>query len=178
MNAALRRVHRLFEDLAQKEKDAATAKRRQEERARGRLLSPGELGRLSDELEHIQRTINPLLERAQGIKQAILAHWGHTGVEEVPGSLGNTLIATSFELQLDAEAVRANIRLGVWNAITRRVIKPALALSAGKGDAALRDALASAIRVGKLTVSVTPPSSRRPRSGKTDADDADEQDGA
>src|SRR6185369_12257878 len=106
IGAPLRKSHPWFDTLAQKAKDAAVKNRQKQGRTQGPKLSPEQVVELSDELEEIQRQINPLDVRRKKIVEELLAHWAHTGIEEIDGTLGKTLISLSFELGVNPRIIR------------------------------------------------------------------------
>jgi hypothetical protein len=163
----LRKAYPWFETLAQKPKDTAISNRRKLERANGPQLGGDELTALSDELEEIQRQLNPLENRRAQIVKDLLAHWGHTGIEEIEGRLGATLISTSFELALDPDEVKKTVGEALWQKITARVLQAPSFLREGEKMMVVRDAAEKSLRVRKLRISVTAPSSRGAKSGES-----------
>lgn len=174
IGAKLRQAHPWFEALAQKAKDAAVKRRRQTGRAKGPPLEPSRLVELADELEEIQRELNPLLTKRKVIVEQLLAHWAHSGIEEIESTLGKTLISLSFELGVAPEAIRKAVGDTVWQKVTERTIQASKLLAAAGQLGFVRDAIATAITVCKLKVSVIPPSSRRAKSGAANDEEADE----
>jgi hypothetical protein len=166
VGARLRKAHAWFENLAARTKDHAVRDRRKKERAKGPQLAPDKLVELADELEMIQRELNPLENRRREIIEQLLPHWGHTGIEEIESPLGKTLVSTSFELGVDPESLKKAIGDTAWQKVTMRTLQAPLLLAEGKTAAGVRDAIAGALAVRKLKVSVTSPSSRRPKSGE------------
>ena len=173
IGAKLRKEQPWFETLIQKAKDAAIKKRRQGERARGAELTPERIARIADELEEVQRQINPLENRRKELGLELLAHWGHTGIEEIEHPLGKTLISTSFEMAVDPATLKEAAGDTVWAKITERTVQAQKLLSLGRESTLVRDAIEKAVAVRKLKVSVTPPASRRPKSGATDEESND-----
>jgi len=170
----LREAHPWIGPLAKPAQDAAVAKRRKKERAAGPKLSEERLRELADELETIQRRINPDLARQEEIKKELLAHWGHTGISEIESSLGNTLISQSFSLGADPDVVKNAVGSRQWVGMTARILQPERLLTLAANDEALRETLKKAVVVSKLTLAVTPPSSRRAKSGQPSDEDRQE----
>src|SRR5256885_16430527 len=105
----LRDAYSWFEDSVQKIKAAAVEKRRKKERGNGPQLSGDDLVKIADELEEIQRQINPLVIKRTELVKKIVAHWGHSGIEEIEGKLGNTLISTSFKLVVEPQKLKEQV---------------------------------------------------------------------
>jgi hypothetical protein len=166
VSAKLREVFAWIEEAAEKAKRDAVAGKRKKLRTKGRELRSQELLETADELERIQRELNPLLNDLEIAADKLKAHWGHTGVEEIEGLFGKTLLSTSFELCLDSNAVQEGVGEGKWRTISKRVLDPQLALGESLTDEDLRTVLCKSVRVKKMKLSITPPSSRRPRSGE------------
>lgn len=161
-----------FEEGCKKAKESALEKKRDELRAGGRALKPVELKAAADELEEIQRKLNPLQERHDELSERLLVHWAYTGIEEIEGDLGNTLIAPSFKLQLDPDAVRGGVGES-WAKATERRLSPPLLFSLAEKDETVRQIAIRAARAS-VSVKIIPPSSRRPRSGQTDVEEDEE----
>jgi hypothetical protein len=173
IGAKLRQAHPWFDTLGEGAKEASVRLRQKTERAKGAKLSPDRLVELSDELEEIQRQINPLENKRKEIVTQLLAHWGHTGIEEIEGTLGKTLISLSFELGVDPEGIKKSVGETVWQKITERMIQPPKLLLEGKVHGTVRNAIERSARVCKCKVSVTAPSSRRGKSGAPDEELSD-----
>lgn len=156
-----------FEDGCERVKKSALEKRRDELRAGGRALKPAELKVAADELEEIQRKLNPLQGRHDELSELLRVHWAHTGIEEIVGDLGNTLIAPSFKLQLDPATLRKSLEER-WVRATERRLNPSLLFLLAENDQNVRQLAIRAARAS-VSVKITPPSSRRPKSGQTDA---------
>jgi hypothetical protein len=171
VSADLRKAHSWFETLAEKVKELAVTKRKKTGRTKGKELPPEQVVKLADELENIQRQINPLDVRRKEIIAELLGHWAHTGVEEIEGTLGKTLISSSFQLAVNPAIVQKGVSVSTWLRITERTIDPAKLLSKAKNNEKLRTALDKALLVRKVTISVTPPSSRRAKSGALEEGD-------
>ncbi len=171
----LRQAYSWFEALAESVKNQAISKRRRAERAKGPQLKPEKVVELVDELEKIQQQLNPLLERRETLVGQLLPHWAHTGVEEIEGKLGKTLIATSFELTVNPGYLEQALSKPVWQKVTERALQPIRLLAEGKENADVRTATASAMQVKKLRVSVISPSSRRPKSGKPEGGQGEDE---
>lgn len=166
IGSKLRKSNAWFENIATRAKDDATKERRKKERAKGPLLSEKDLSSLADELEEIQRQLNPLESRRKEILERLLPHWGHTGLEEIESSLGKTLVSTSYELYVDPDVIKEKVSNAAWLAMTARILQAPLLLAKGKDATEVRDAAAKAIVVKRMKVSITSPSSRRPKSGE------------
>lgn len=162
-----------FEESAKDAREAARRDRRRAERNKGKALSDEELDKLCDELEMLQRELNPRLNRAKEIGALLLAHWGHTGVAEIETMLGKTLIVESFEYSVDPQVIRENVSEAKWVGITTRAIQPIYLLTLAAKDAIVRATVGEAL-AARLKLSVVPPSSRRPRSGETTEGEAPE----
>lgn len=173
MGAKLRKAHPWFDALLQGAKAAELKKRRVAERAKGPELDPAQVLATADELEELQRQINALEIRRKELGAALLAHWAHTGVEEIEHPLGKTLISTSFELALDQEVVRQSVSKPLWYKITERIVGAGKLLHAGDTSLPVRDVIVKAALVQRLKVSVTPPASRRPKSGMSEEEPGD-----
>lgn len=174
IGSKLRKAYPWFETASEPIKKKAIEKRRKEERQKGVQLASERLIELSDELERIQRELNPLEIRRKEILAEILPHWGHTGIEEIEGKLGKTLISTSAELCVDQGAFRAACGNATWLKTSERTLQPRAMLDEGKRNTKVRDFLATDTIVSRLKVVVTPPSSRRPKSGETELDEVDD----
>jgi hypothetical protein len=168
--AKLRKIHPWVEKISEPIKEAAVKKRRQAERARGVELTLSRLRQLVDELDHVQQQLNPLERRREEIVEHILVHWGYTGIQEVEGTSGSTLLSTSFEMGLDPTVVREDVGEARWRTFTERILQaPLLFVASSKQE--MRATIEKSLRVRKLRVSVTPPSSRRPKSGETEGEE-------
>jgi hypothetical protein len=164
VGAPLRKTHPWFDAVARKAKDAAVLQRRKQGRTQGPQLPPEKVVELADELEEIQRQINPLDLKRKGIVEQLLAHWAHTGIEEIDGKLGKTLISLSFELGVNPRIIKNALGDVLWKRVTALTLQPAKLFALSKQPGA-RLVVQRAARVRKLKVAVTPPSSRRPKSG-------------
>lgn len=170
----LRHTCSWIEESSKGLKAAAISRRRKNERLKGIQLGSAQIIAIVDELEEIQRQLNPLEKRREALVAQLLAHWGHTGVEEIEGNLGKTLISTSFELAVDPDIIEKNISVPRWRKLTARVLQMQLLVSEGNRVPKIRDAITNSLLVKKLKVSVTSPSSRRPKSGETDGENESE----
>ncbi|MDB5244557.1 MAG: hypothetical protein JWN18_427 [Parcubacteria group bacterium] len=170
----LRRASAWIEESSKDLKAAAINRRRKQERTRGEQLDSDKIVTLVDELEEIQRKLNPLENQRASLVEQLLAHWGHTGVEEIEGALGKTLISTSFELAVDPDVIEKNISVPLWRRLSARTLQADLLLTESNRTPKIRDAILSALVINKLKVSVTSPSSRRAKSGETDGESEDE----
>lgn len=170
----LRQAYPWLMRFVKKAQAKVVASRREKERALGPKLSIEELKAVADELEAIQRRINPDLERMDKLKERLKAHWGHTGVTEIKSPLGETLISFKMSVGVDPESIRPAVSKYTWlRRLTDRVLQPEKLLAYAGRDEALQATVGDALSV-TLEVSVTPPSSRRPRSGKTaDAEESE-----
>ncbi len=170
VGAKLRKVHPWFESLIQKAKDAEVLKRRKNERLKGGEIVTSRVREIADELESLQREMNPFEIRRKELTHELLVHWGYTGLEEIEHPLGYTLISTSFEMALDPAVIQKALNDSQFAKVTARIIQAAKLLNEGMQHAAIRDIIERAVVVRKLKVSVTPPASRRPKSGASDED--------
>jgi hypothetical protein len=175
VSAKLRRANAWFEDLATKVKNEALKRRRTAGRNAGKELDSLRIVELADELENLQRQMNPLEIRRKEIVEDLVAHWAHTGVEEIEGLLGKTLISQSFELGINPRTFQAKVTDAVWQKITERRIEPAKLLAEAKRNDVVKSALEKALLVRKMKVSVTAPSSRRPKSGAPEDEESGEE---
>ncbi|MBI2625602.1 hypothetical protein HY442_00060 [Candidatus Parcubacteria bacterium] len=154
-----------FEDGCAKAKEAALKQKRALLQQSGRRLKSEELQATLNELERIQRELNPLEERHEELSGMLLAHWAHTEVEELKSLLGVTLIAPSFKVSLSPDTAQAELSPTQWQSATERRLNPQRLLALADREHDLRAPVLKAVRVS-ATVKVTPPSSRRPRSGQ------------
>ena len=166
VGSKLRKAHAWFEMLTAGIKATAYEARQKKEKKNGKKLSEDELIQVVNEIETLQQQINVLETKQDKQKAKLLAHWGYTGVEEIETALGKTLISASYELCVQSDVVKAGIGDNVWRKITERVLQPELLLAEGKENEELRELAADAMKVAKLRISITPPSSRRPKSGE------------
>lgn len=167
VSAKLRAAHGWFEQLSTKAHDAAVKEKRRKLSLNGPRLSATDLIAVVDELERIQRELNPLEIRKKELVEKLAIQWAHTGIEEIEGTLGNTLLSLSSQYVIgDPSKVQDAISEGLWNKISLRRLDPALALSAADSDTDLQALLGKHAKVAKLLLAVTPPSSRRPASGQ------------
>lgn len=134
------------------------------------MLESDDLLRLADELEEIQRELNRLGVRHEEISEALLAHWGHTSVEEVVGRLGKLLLSPSFKIAVDPDTIQRALSDAQWKGVTARVLNATLLLALGAKDESVRPLIIRAIRAS-ATIKITPPSSRRPKSGQPEDDE-------
>lgn len=166
----LRKTNPWFEDGAKKAKEGATEKKRIDLRASGSKLTATELRETADELEQIQRKLNELEARHKELSGPLLAHWAHTGIEEVESELGKTLVALSFKLGVDPAATAKTLTETQWRAVTERRINPQFLLAMAEREPELQPAIVKSIRAS-VSVKITPPSSRRPKSGQPEEED-------
>jgi glycerol-3-phosphate cytidylyltransferase-like family protein len=156
----LRKAFDFIEALAQSRIDAEIEKRRADERTKGPQLLPEVVRVLSDELETIQQSINPLKKRQESIRKKILTQWGHSGISEIEGELGNSLISTSAQLALDPDVLLPALDEKDRKKMVRSVLHVQALLLRAANDVEVQQKMKEAIRVKKLLVSITPPSSR------------------
>lgn len=166
VDAKLRKLYSWVDALAVNVQNRAVMERREKERLRGPQLSAEQLRTLADELDSNQEAMNRLSRRRDEITEKLLAHWGYTGIKQISSLHGQTLIATQFQIGVDPEILKREIDAKLWRRITAAVLQPGLMLIAGQNPGLMRDAVAKAIAVKQLKVTVTPPSSRRPKSGE------------
>lgn len=160
LSADLRKAHAWVEPLAEPSKSNALQKRRVEERTKGSVLEAAKVAELVDELDALIKRVGPLEKRRKEIIAALLAHWGHTGVEELEGMSGKALVSASFQLCLDPAAVKGKIGETLWERVVLPVLQAEFLVAEGDRFLEARDALAEALRVRKLTMSVLSPASR------------------
>ncbi len=163
-----------FEHSTQAAKEKENKRRREDEKKLGPQLAPEQITALVDEQEKLQQEINPKLDRIDAISAQLKAHWGHTGVTEYTGTEGKALVSLSYMIALDQNPIRTKVTPNRWVSITERVIAVRELLEVAMVDTDMRKIVQGAI-VAQLKVSVTPPSSRRPRSGKRSDVSADEE---
>ena len=166
----VRESHPWIDEVTKKAYDLAIKELMRKWRRRGPELAPQRLVRLADKLEKIQRTLNRLERRHEVISKALLAHWGHTGAREIESMLGKTLLSTSAKYSINQDGFKKRLPVGTWQNLSERVLAVALLAEQGENDAGLRKIARRFMRV-KPTVNVTPPSSRRPKSGRADYDE-------
>jgi hypothetical protein len=171
VGSKLRKAHAWFEMLAAGVKATAYEARQKKERKNGKKLNADELTQVVDEIETLQRQINTLQNKQDKEKEKLLAHWGYTGVEEIETTLGKTLISPSYQMCVQSDVVREGIGNNLWRKISERVLQPDRLLMEGKENAELRELAADAVKVAKLRMSITPPSSRRPKSAEGEEDE-------
>lgn len=170
----LRSAFEWFEKAAKKKMDAEVKKRREAESQLGPKLTPEEVTALVDRQEELQKEVNPKLEEIEKISGQLRAHWGHTGATELLGTTGKTLISTSFSLSVNQDEIKKHVHESRWRAITQRMIVAKKMLESAMVDPAFRSMIPNTLSA-QLKVTVTPPSSRRPRSGQRfDLEDDDE----
>lgn len=160
-----------FELVGAKAKIAALNKKREEKRKDGPKLPPDKLAAIADELEGVQRQLNPLLIRKEELSAQLLAHWGHTGIEEIESSLGKTRITPSMSLCVDPEPIEARTTPQQWQAITKRIVQAPLLLALAMREKKLQPLVGKAIVATNVKVAVVPPSSRTAKTGEGQDDD-------
>ena len=163
-----REAHSWFEKGSEEKKKKATEIKQAKVRVLGRQLSANRLQAISDQLERIQRKLNPLENRHAKLSRWILAHWGFTGIQEVEGKLGRTLVHESFQFALNQDVVKGGLTADLWERGAPRRLEPARILVLAKESESLRFLVLKALRVQKPKISITPPSSRRPKSGQAE----------
>lgn len=168
----LRQAYHWFEDSIQNLKDRVLRQKREELTSTGKRLSPEEVVELVDELEEIQRELIPREKRHEEISELLLAHWAHTGVEEIQGKLGKTLFHASFTVSIDPKVIaKGDISEGWYIAMSdRRLVAEKMLSYAQKIGQELTSLILKAARAS-VSVSITPPSSRRIKSGSPDEDE-------
>lgn len=160
-----------FEEAAAKIRAAAIEKKREEKKKDGPRLSPKDLTAVADELERVQRDLNPLLARKEELSGRLVAHWGHTGVEEIEGTLGKTRITASMSLCVDPQPIEKSVTPIQWRAITRRILQAPLMLAMAMKEQKLQPMIGKATVATNIKVSVVPPSSRPPKKGESQDSD-------
>ncbi|HUO50095.1 MAG TPA: hypothetical protein VMU25_00775 [Candidatus Paceibacterota bacterium] len=180
VDSKVRAKYPWLDEFAAARKATALDERRKKEQANGKLLSVDALKRLADEYEKIQRQINDLKNDQEKIRDMmLLPHWGHTGIQEIESSLGNTLFVPGWTLGLDQDVVQRRISRESWYRNSERVLKPMSLIA--EGDTATkkapreRAAIMEALRVAKFQIAIIPPSSRRQKSGQSAAQDEHEE---
>ena len=180
VDSKVRAKYPWLDEFAAARKATALDERRKKEQANGKLLSVDALKRLADEYEKIQRQINDLKNDQEKIRDMmLLPHWGHTGIQEIESSLGNTLFVPGWTLGLDQDVVQRRISRESWYRNSERVLKPMSLIA--EGDKATkkapreRAAIMEALRVAKFQIAIIPPSSRRQKSGQSAAQDEHEE---
>lgn len=163
----LRKAHLWFEEGLAKLKARMVDRKRQELTVSGPKLKPEEVKALTDELEEIQRKLIPLELRHEELSEKLLAHWAHTGITEVEGNLGKTLFHPSFTVTIDPKILEKEDVSDSWLvAMSERRLVPEKMLShAEKIGLELSSIILKAARAS-VKVNITPPSSRRPKSGE------------
>jgi hypothetical protein len=156
-----------FEEAAAKIRAAAISKKREEKRKDGPKLPPAELTAVADELERVQRELNPLLAKKEELSGKLVAHWGHTGVEEIESALGKTRITASMSLCIDPEPIEKSTTPLQWRAVTRRLLQAPLMLAMAMKEKKFQPIIGKATVATNVKVSVVPPSSRSPKKGES-----------
>src|SRR6185437_2081614 len=85
VGAKVRRLNPWFEMAAASAKRQTVQKHRRKFRAEGPKLNERKLTACVDQLEKVQRKINPLEAERERLVKKLLAHWGHTGIERAIG---------------------------------------------------------------------------------------------
>lgn len=168
----LRKTHQWFEEGIQKIKGRALQRKKEDLVSTGPKLKPEEVMVLVDELEEIQRKLIPLENRHEEISQKLLAHWAHTGVSEIQSTLGRTLFHVNFKIDVDPKILgKEDVSDGWFMAMSERLLIPHKMLAhAQKIGQELCAMLLKATRAS-VTVNITPPSSRRKKSGQPEEDE-------
>jgi hypothetical protein len=161
---------RWFEDAAVEVKQQVIQKKRDEKKAKGKKLTSEELTAIADKLAKIQEELNPRLAEHESLSEQLLAHWGHTGIEEVESAKGKTLITTSMSLCVDPDPIEEDTTPAQWRAVTKRTLNIPALLLLGQDDEKWRGRIGKAISATNVRISVVPPGSRRPKSGETSYD--------
>lgn len=164
-------AHSWFEEAAAKVKAAAIEKKRDEKRKDGPKLPPKELAAVADELELLQRELNPLLTKKEQLSAKLLAHWGYTGIEEIESSYGKTRITASMSLCVDPDPLEQKTTPQQWRAMTRRILQAPLMLALAIKQGELKPAIGKAIVATNVKVAVVPPSSRTAKKGENQDED-------
>src|SRR5690348_13965238 len=84
----LRNANCWFESNLEDSKMNATAVKMRALQATGPQLRPQRLIALADRLERTQRILNRIENRYKKDYNRLLAHWAHTGIEEIQSRLG------------------------------------------------------------------------------------------
>jgi len=172
IKAVIRKAYTWFEELAAKIDEKCITKRRKEEALAGAQLTPAQLQAELDELERIQKLLNPLLVERENHLKKIWPHWGHTGVDEMTHPAGKSLIVTSLSYKCgDPDKLQAAIPESQWLRVSKRTLDPKLAMAEADKDEEFRKTLMANV-IGTVKTSFYSPSSRRPKSGQpTDEED-------
>jgi hypothetical protein len=160
-----------FEEAAGNIRADALKKKREDRKKDGPKLSSAQLASVADELEEVQRALNPLLEKKEELSRMLVAHWAHTGIEEIQTALGNTRITTSMSLCVDPEPIEESLTQPQWRQITRRILQAPLLLALAMKEKRFQPIIGRAIRATNVKVSVTPPSSRTAKKGESRDED-------
>src|SRR3989338_6661013 len=159
-----RKANPWVDDLAKDLKAEALGAKRAEARKGGPKLPVVDLNKLLDEYEEEQRKINQAGTRQEEIAEELKAHWGHTGVEEIEHRLGNTSFTLSYSLAGLSEKLKSGISEREGIKITKPIPQAALLLGLAATDPSVRKALAKALTVKELKLTIKAPSSRTEKS--------------
>ena len=132
---------------------------------KGSVLDPGELIKLVDELEEIQRQLIPLQLRHKKISGKLLPHWGHTGIAKLKGKLGETIFPVSYTISVSPDVLKAGLTAEQWRAVTELRVNPQLLFGLAEKNEAVRSLILKAVRAS-AQVKIFPPSSRTLKSSK------------
>lgn len=155
-----------LEEAAEKIRADALKKKREDRKKDGPELSSEKLASVADELEEVQRALNPLLEKKEELSKRLVAHWAHTGIEEIQTALGNTRITTSMSLCVDPGPIEKHLSQFQWRQITRRILQAPLMLALAMKEKRFQPIIGKAVKATNVKVSVTPPSSRTAKKGE------------
>ncbi|MBI2609988.1 hypothetical protein HYW53_02320 [Candidatus Giovannonibacteria bacterium] len=166
ISSKLRKDHRWFEKALEPIKNKLLSDKRKELALTGPKLTPRELVKIADELEEIQRELNPLLIRHKELSDQIAAHFGHTGIKEIIGNLGRTEISTPYIIKVDPKIIEKEMPEEMAAMTERRLVPERMLLHLQRNWDVLSAAFLKAI-MGRVSIYITLPSSQRPESGRT-----------
>jgi hypothetical protein len=161
----LRQTFAWFDLLVARAKYLATQALQEKCRARGPELSIGQLMVAHNDLENLRRELNDLEEKYGKAHGKLATHWGYTGIEKISSNLGETNFSEKFKIALDIKALKGSLPPKTWKRILVLVPDPVLLLNLAEQDPKIQDVIKKAVHVIPQ-LSITPPSSRTPKSGK------------
>ena len=165
----LRSHYRWFEELASKKVDAALKRYAKRLRKEGPMPDPSRFVKKLDQLAKTRRKINRLERKIKKISPEIILYWAHTGRKTARTKLGETLFSTSFRYSVNANRLYQKITKSAWRKITMPVVDPVLLLRLAAENAEVREALLTTLSTTP-SLSVIPPTSRRPKSANVKND--------
>jgi hypothetical protein len=163
----LRKAYRgWFTELAIDVIAAALDAKQEEERTKGKRLSPPILREYSDEMEKLQRKFIALEEKFEIYHGPVLAHWGHTGIEKIEGELGETQIMTGISICADPQILMPLLSEEERQDFTEPRLVMERVLSAAANNPDLRAKLGKSLTASRVQVAIVPPSSQRGKAKK------------